>query len=107
MLGHQFADAQIAICLDAITDDRIRGGEGGLNLLQMAKQRCLAIDVKRCAVMFRECGNGDVLAEQSAVAVDEVVMMRHVEVGNGGCCCSCQTVIRPDASGLPFFAALR
>ena len=73
VLGHEPADGEVAVGLDAVADERIDGGEGLLELAQVVQQRGLAVDVQRRAVGLGEGADGHVFAVEDAVAVVKMV----------------------------------
>ena len=72
-LDHETSDMQIAIGLDAVADQRIDGGKRRLQLLQMMRQRFLAVHVERRAIFFSKRRHGDVVAVKDAIAIAKVV----------------------------------
>src|SRR5579862_469008 len=73
VFGHQLANGQIRVRLDAVTNQRIDGGKRLLHLTQMVQQRRLAVDVQRRTVVLRQFADGNLLTMQNALAIMKMV----------------------------------
>src|SRR5581483_7211651 len=79
---HEPANAQVAVRLDAEADERAGRRERRLQLVQMAQQRLLAVDVQRRAVLLGQRRGGDVFTIEGTIAVREKIHERLFHLGN-------------------------
>ena len=73
VFDHEPGQVSIGVGFDAVADERLDGGERGLQLLEVMRQRFLAVDVERRAVLLGKRRHGNVVTVEDAVAVGEVV----------------------------------
>src|SRR5258707_1024680 len=67
VLGHEAAQVDVPVGLDAVAEQRADGGKGLLQLAEVVEQGRLAVDVERRAVFLGEGPDGHVFAVKDTI----------------------------------------
>ena len=83
-LGHQPADRQVGIGLEAETEKRLDRLKGPLQLAQMVQQCFLAVNVERSAILLRQSRHRRLVAIENTIAVLKMIHgLRCIRLANG------------------------
>src|SRR5262249_6301221 len=72
-LGHEPTNTEVAVRFQAVTEERLYGSKGPLQLIQMVQKGSLAIHVEGRTVALRQFGNRHLFAPEDPVAIAEMI----------------------------------
>src|SRR5262249_15059844 len=76
LFGHQAAEVQVGVGLDAIADEWLDRSKGPLQLAEVVPQRAGAVNIQRRAVGLGQSADGDVLAVENPIPIVEMIHVR-------------------------------